>query len=237
MDVGSYPLESFRGGQSTLFAHERDELGDVKGKSILHLQCNNGLETLSLARDGADCIGIDISGESLRYARTLAIEHNLDADFIQCNVYDVSHIFDRNFDIVYTSRGVLDWLPDLGTWADCIAATLTDGGTFYLYEGHPVADIYDDTQRVAGSYFDDHPRRYETAGFGVDQSHYRTHHTLGAVISSLTTAGLSIEFVHEFPFAFWQRWEEMIKDQQGRWRLPDDPLPLSFSLRATTPRP
>lgn len=235
MEVGSYPLESFREGESTLFDHEHEELGDVTGKTVLHLQCNNGLETLSLAREGADAVGIDISEESLRYARELAAETGIDAEFVQCNVYDVPEVLDREFDVVYTSRGVLVWLPDLADWADIIARSLTDDGVFYLFEGHPVADVYDDDLEMDGSYFDSHPRRYDEAGFGADQEHYRTQHTVGDAVSALASAGLQIEFVHEFPFAFWRRWEGMVEDEQGRWTLPGDPIPLTFSIRAVRP--
>ena len=232
MEVSSYPLESFREGKSTLFDHEQAELGDVAGKSLLHLQCNNGLETLSLAREGADAVGIDISRESLRYARELAVEAGIDATFIQCNVYDVPEVLDRTFDVVYTSRGVLVWLPDLENWADIVVQSLADDGVFYLFEGHPVADIFDDDLEMMGSYFDARPRRYNEAGFGVDQEHYQTQHTLGDVVTALASAGLRIEFVHEFPFAFWRRWKGMVEDDRGRWVLPDDHIPLTFSIRA-----
>jgi len=232
MAVGSYPLASFRAGESTLFEHERRELGDVAGASLLHLQCNNGLETLSLARAGADAVGIDISGESLRYARELAAEVDVDASFVQCTVSDVPAVLDRTFDVVYTSRGVLVWLPDLDVWADSVARSLAEGGVFYLYDGHPIADIFDDDREPDGSYFDSDPRRYDGARFGADREHYRTRHTLGDVVTALASAGLDIEFVHEFPFAFWRRWEGMVRDERGRWTLSGDPLPLSVSIRA-----
>lgn len=232
MEDGSYPLESFREGESTLFDHEREEIGDVTGKTLLHLQCNNGLETLSLAREGADAVGIDISGESLRYARELAAETGISAEFLQCNVYDVPAILDRSFDVIYTSRGVLVWLPDLEDWADVIVRSLSEDGIFYLFEGHPIADIFDDDLGPGVSYFDAHPRQYDEAAFGADQEHYRIQHTLGDVVTALASAGLRIEFVHEYPFAFWHRWEEMIEDECGRWTLPDESIPLTFSIRA-----
>ena len=233
MANGSYPVESFLGGESTLFDHERTEVGDVGGKSLLHLQCNNGLETLSWAREGADAMGIDISGESLRYARDLSEESGVDAAFVQCNVYDAADALDRQFDVVYTSRGVLSWLPDLEGWADVIARSLTDGAPFYLFEGHPVSRIFDEDFEVIRSYFENEPDRYDEAGFGVDAEHYRTLHRLCDVVNALSSAGLRIEFVHEFPFDYWRRLGGMVRDDAGRWRLPGDPLPLSFSLRAT----
>jgi SAM-dependent methyltransferase len=233
MDHGSYPLEEFRDGETTLFEHEREAIGDVSGRSVLHLQCNNGLETLSLARAGANAVGIDFSEESLRYARELADESGLDAEFVRCNVYDVPETLDRRFDVVYTSRGVLAWLPDLEDWADVIARSLVEDGVFYLFEGHPLVHLFDGDLRATRSYFDNRPSRREKARFGADEEHYLTHHKLGDVVTALASAGLRIEFVHEFPFHYWQRWEGMVQDDSGRWTLPDEELPLTFSIRAT----
>ena len=235
MEVGSYPVESFVDGDSTLFEYERDEVGDVSGKSLLHLQCNNGLETLSWAREGADVTGIDISDESLRYARDLAEEAGLDAEFVQSNVYNVPEVLDRQFDVIYTSRGVLPWLPDLDDWAEVIARSLNDGGVFYVFEGHPLVHVFDNDFEVARSYFDTEPRKRDEAGFGIDAEYYQIHHTLGDIVTALATAGLRIEFVHEFPVDYWHRWEGMVRDEDGRWTLPGVDLPLTFSLRAVSP--
>lgn len=233
MEHGSYPLESFLDGESTLFDHELREMGDVSGKSLLHLQCNNGLETLSWAREGANVTGIDISGESLRYARELTDETGLDAEFVQCNVYDVANVFDRQFDVIYTSRGVLVWLPDLDTWADGIARSLVDGGTFYLFDEHPFLYVFDENLDITRSYFDTEPRRYDETAFGADADNYQTLHTLSDIVSALTSSGFQIEFLHEFPFDFWHRWDRMIRDESDRWTLPGTQLPLTFSIRAT----
>ncbi|QPV63048.1 class I SAM-dependent methyltransferase [Halosimplex litoreum] len=232
MDHGSYPLAAFQAGESTLFDHERDEVGEVSGRSLLHLQCNNGLETLSWAREGADAVGVDISGESLRVARELAAESGLDARFVQCNVYDVADALDRRFDVVYTSRGVLGWLPNLDGWADAIARSLADDGTFYLFEGHPLVHSFDGDLEPARSYFETGPRERTESDFGADERHFLTHHRLGEVVTALASAGLTVEFLREHPFDYWRRWDRMVRDDAGRWRLPDDPIPLTFSLRA-----
>lgn len=233
MAHGSYPVDAFLAGESTLFDHERDAVGDVSDRSLLHLQCNNGLETLSWAREGADVTGVDISGESLRYARDLAREAGLDGDFVQCNVYDVGDVFDRTFDVVYTSRGVLVWLPDLDGWADAIARSLAEDGTFYLFDGHPILHVFDGDLDATRSYFDNEPRKHDDAGFGADEDNYRTVHKLGDVVTALASAGLRIEFVREYPFDYWRRWDDMVRDEQGRWTLPGDHVPLTVSIRAT----
>ncbi len=39
----------FRNGGNKLHSEEKELLGDVQGLSIVHLQCNSGQDTLSLA--------------------------------------------------------------------------------------------------------------------------------------------------------------------------------------------
>jgi len=233
--VGSYPIDAFLDGESTLFDHERVEVGDVSGRSLLHLQCNNGLETLSWVREGADATGVDVSGESLRHARNLADEAGLDAAFVQSDVYAVADALDRTFDVVYTSRGVLGRLPGLEDWADAIVRSLADDGVLYLFEAHPIVHVFDERLEPIRSYFDTAPHGRNRSGFGVDAEHYRTWHGLSDVVTALAGAGLRVEFLHEFPFDSRRRRERTVRDDEGRWTLPDTPVPLAFSVRATLP--
>jgi len=48
-----YDMEAFKKGNSSLMAYEQRALSDVKGKSLLHLQCHFGQDTLSWSRLGA----------------------------------------------------------------------------------------------------------------------------------------------------------------------------------------
>jgi SAM-dependent methyltransferase len=180
-------------------------------------------------------VGVDVSAESLRYTRELAAEAGLDAEFVRCNVYDVAEALDREFDVVYTSRGVLVWLPDLEEWATAVADILADGGTFYCFDGHPLVHAFGGDLRPTRSYFDDRPRRLSEADFGPDEDHHQVAHPLGDVVTALASAGLRTESVREFPFDHWRRWESMVRDGAGRWTLPDAEIPLSFSVRASAP--
>src|SRR3972149_8209361 len=69
-----YDVEGFKQGRSALQSVEIEEVGDVKGKSLLHLQCHFGLDTLSWARLGARVTGGDFSGRGPARARDLAGE-------------------------------------------------------------------------------------------------------------------------------------------------------------------
>jgi len=121
---------------------EREELGDVSGKTLLHLQCHFGLDTLSWARLGAAHVtGVDFSEPAIAFARALAAETGLRdrSRFVVSDIYDLPGELDgETFDVVYTGRGALCWLPDLGPWAEHVARFLAPGGTFYLHEGHPI---------------------------------------------------------------------------------------------------
>ena len=108
-----YDLQAFKEGKSSLMCYELDALGDVDGKSLLHLQCHFGQDTLSWSRLGAQCIGVDLSDEGIKLAKRLNTELNLDAEFVCCNVLDASEFIKDTFDIVFTSYGVIGWLPDL----------------------------------------------------------------------------------------------------------------------------
>ena len=111
-----YDLEAFKKGKTSLMKYEVDALGDVKGKSLLHLQCHFGQDTLSWSRLGAKCVGVDLSNEGIKLAQQLNEELNLDAEFVCCNVLDTSDYIKDKFDIVFTSYGTIGWLPDLKPW-------------------------------------------------------------------------------------------------------------------------
>jgi len=138
-----YNMKAFKNGRSSLMKYELKALNDVKRKSLLHLQCHFGLDTLSWSRLGANCVGVDISDKGIKLARELNEELNLYAEFVCCNVLDASEFITATFDIVFTSYGVIGWLPDLKPWGKMIAERLKTGGTFYMVEFHPIVWMFD----------------------------------------------------------------------------------------------
>jgi SAM-dependent methyltransferase len=248
-DTDYYDVPGFLDGETSLWPLEREELGPeiADGTTLLHLQCHFGMDTLSWAREGADVVGVDFSGEAVSTATELAAEAGLAdrAEFVEHDVLDLD--LDREFDVVFTSYGVLVWLDDLDAWADTIDRHLAPGGTFYIAEGHPLAgtfeDVSGDTATLAYSYFGDEPDHFDVQGsyadFDAEFEHteqYEWGHSLGEVVTVLASRGLTIEFLHEFPWCTWRRFESMTEDEQGRWWLPDDvpvELPQTFSVKAT----
>jgi len=241
-----YDVQGFKDGKLTLMPLERRELGDVSGKSLLHLQCHFGLDTLSWARLGAWVTGIDFSKEGIAVARSLSEELGLEAEFVCSNVYELPNVLSRQFDIVFTSYGVLTWLPDLTRWAEVIAHFLKPGGIFYIAEIHPFAMVFYDegdaeNLQVHYPYFHDpQPLRFEAEGSyasAAECAHkvtYEWSHSLGDIVNVLISAGLRIEFLHEFPYACYQMFPFLVEGEEGWWRLPEPKgcIPMTFSLKA-----
>ena len=245
-----YDIEGFKRGGLSLHGIELDELGPVEGKKLLHLQCHFGLDTLSWARLGAQVTGVDYSAPGIAMARGLAKELDIPARFVRSDLYALPKVLEGRFDIVFTSYGVLSWLPDLDRWAKTVARYLKPGGTFYMVEGHPAADQYDSEPRVRGlrivrPYFPGtKPIRFVTPGDYTDfdakvrnRVSYEWGHPLGEILTALAHAGLRIEFVHEFPYCAWRMFPFMKRGKDGWWRLPAGmpSMPLMFSVRAAAP--
>jgi SAM-dependent methyltransferase len=239
-----YDLPAFRAGADTLRPFEPSEAGDVTGKRLVHLQCHIGLDTLSWARRGALVSGLDFSGPAISAASALASELGIEATFVVSDVYDaVAALGGRRFDIVYTGIGALVWLPDIPRWARVVAGLLAPGGFLYLVEGHPFAQILDDATGlvVSRDYFDSGPTVEEYAHTytdGPELEHVRTvefQHGVGEVITALIEAGLRIEFLHEFDFDAFGRYESLRRQDDGTYRFPPGRprVPLIFSVRAS----
>jgi SAM-dependent methyltransferase len=238
-----YDVESFKKGKTSLNNYELEELGDVKGKSLLHLQCHFGQDTLSWSRLGAKCTGIDLSNEGIELAKKLNLELGLDATFIESNLYDVPKNVSGKFDIVFTSYGVIGWLPDLKNWGEIIASKLKKGGIFYLVEFHPIVWMFDYLQtplKLTYPYFnkkviyEEYKGTYANNDADILSKEYGWNHGLGEVITALTTAGLQIEFLHEFEKSPYNVFPEMESTKDGMFLLKKDQrlFPLVYSIRA-----
>jgi len=245
-----YDVDGFKRGKCSLEPIEVEEVGDVSDKSLLHLQCHFGLDTLSWARRGATVMGVDFSEKAIAQARQLTSELSIPAEFVCCELSELPSRLSGEFDVVFTSLGVLPWLPDLRAWAGIIAHFLKPSGVFYVREAHPFARVMDDEQpperppRLRYPYFHSHePMEFPADDSGdyadpdahVDLASCEWWFTIGDVINSLIEAGLRIEFLHEFDFVSYQSHPFLKQSDDGHWRYPQAPetLPLMFSLKAT----
>lgn len=230
-------------GETTLGQTTIDELGNITGKKLIHLQCNTGADTVSLARMGATVTGVDLAPENVYYAKRLAADCGVEARFIESNVLEIADKHTETYDIVFTSEGVLGWLPDLTLWAQNVRRLLKDDGFVYVMDGHPTYLIWDEQALpelvVKYPYFIKRPDRSEWIGGYASEPKQSTHYdwmfTMGELITALAQAGLVIEWLHEFDFLYYKVSEDQVRDERGGWIFPDqrDALPYTFSLKAT----
>jgi SAM-dependent methyltransferase len=241
-----YDVEGFKAGREPLQSFELEDLGDVSGRSLVHLQCHFGLDTLSLARHGARVTGLDFSGSAIEAARKLAAEIGVEADFVCADVYEAPEALGgRSFHIVYVNIGALNWLADIRRWAQVVGALLSPGGILYMKEVHPFSWVFgDDDLTVESDYFA-HRNDYDEAGTYTDPDaetvHNRTEewqHPLSEVVNALIGAGLTIELLGEHDHQAYPQWPFMVRDGFV-YRMPEGipRLPLMYTLRARKPAP
>lgn len=243
-----YGLEEFKKGRCSLDPEEVREVGNVSGQSLLHLQCHFGQDTLSWARRGARATGVDFSEKAIDYARKLAKETNLPADFVCAEFSDLPSKLSGQFDIVFTSGGVLTWLPDLTIWSRAIGQFVRPGGFFYIREFHPFAYVFLDEEKggvppsVYYPYFErQQPLALESNGSYADRNAdirfntFEWPHPISSIINALIESGLRIDFLHEFPYSSYNSHPFLRQSDDGRWRYPEKPdsIPLMFSLKAS----
>jgi SAM-dependent methyltransferase len=237
---------AFKAGEITLTQTDLDEVGEVAGKSLLHLMCHLGLDSLSWARRGARVTGVDFSRASIAASRELAAAHALRAEFVCADACDLPARFTGQFDVVYTEGGVLAWLPDVNAFVQSAARCLRPGGVFYLRDSHPfrrvlfplVKDRHGELIRY--EYFSGQPTRIDMRGSYARPDAETNHqvyfwvHGIGEVVSALCAAGLRIEFLHEFPKVYTDI-PVAVHAGPGQFdqvRLEKLAVPSSFSIRA-----
>jgi len=223
----SYDIKKLKQGKSLIDEIQKKEMGNVKDKSLLHLQCHIGTDSLSWALEGAQVTGIDFSEESIRIANELKRRLGLKARFIESNIYDLPNTLKEKFDIVYTSQGVLSWLKDIKKWGKLISHYLKPDGVFYIMETHPLLYIFDDEKRgelkIKYPYFpgekptlwDDDTPDYSDGEYIPKNPTYDWTWSLGEIVTSLIGAGLKIEFLHEYDRLFYKGLPDMVKDEEG----------------------
>ncbi|HEX3812070.1 MAG TPA: class I SAM-dependent methyltransferase [Mycobacteriales bacterium] len=208
------PPEFFAAGGSTLEPEETAAMGPVRGLRLLNLLCSSGNDALSWAALGASVVGVDISDVAIRIATEQATAAGLDAEFIAADVYDLpAHLQQENFDRVYSTAGIICWMPDLAEWGRIVARALRPGGMLLLDEHHPIWELTTLAGagvRIDGDYFG---RSTPNAPLTETTPEHSVHAggeplqldgisfiwPLGDVITALADAGLRVRQVTERP--------------------------------------
>jgi SAM-dependent methyltransferase len=245
-----YDVDGFKSGRPELLAFEVPELGPLDGLALVHLQCHFGLDTLDIARmhPTVAVTGLDFSAPAIDAAVQLAAEVRLAdrARFVVSDVYRATEVLgDERFDVVYTGKGALGWLPDLDGWAKVVRDLLAPGGFLYLCEFHPIMGVLADKEPVlVYDYFATAPMIFEEAGSyatpeasTVHNTGYWWQHPIGRVITALLGVGLRLEFFHEWDYMIHELHPWLVLGEDGRIRWPEGSgtLPLMYSLKAIRP--
>lgn len=234
-----YNLEGFRHTRDSLNAIEIEELGDVEGKHLLHLQCHFGMDSLSWAARGAHVTGVDFSDEAITLANELKEELSIEAEFVQSNLYDLPEALSREFDIVFTSYGTIGWLPDLERWASVIRRFLKPGGVFYMVDFHPVVWMFDeDFTHVKYPYHNAGVIAEESEGTYADRSapirhlSYGWNHSISEILNSLIHNGIEIRFFNEHTYSPYPCFNNVVKGSDGCYRIAgmEGKIPMLYSL-------
>ena len=210
-----YGLDGSRTAADWFAPFEWDDLGDLTGLDVLHPQCHLGTETRAFAERGArSTVGVDFSAEAVRHARRIAAEGGLDIEYVHADVHDAGDALSgRRFDLVYTGKGSLCYLPDLPRWADVLSGLLRPGGVLYVVEFHPLLNslgpvprpgegdellLRNDYLSGRGAVERDARRTY-TDGPELREAtvSYEWRHGLGEVVDAVIGAGLSVAKVRE----------------------------------------
>jgi SAM-dependent methyltransferase len=237
-----YDMDSFYKGKSSLNDIELNLLGDIKGKSILHLQCHFGQDTISLQRMGAEVVGVDLSDKSIEMAKEIALKTNSNASFICSDIYSLPNILNQQFDIVYTSYGTIGWLPDLDKWASVIKHFLKPNGKFVFVEFHPVVWMFDDDfDRIGYNYFNTGPiveienGTYADRSADLKQEYVMWNHGLSEVMNSLIKNNLFINSFDEFDYSPYNCFRHTNEYVPNKFRIKhlDNKIPMVYAISAT----
>lgn len=251
----------FRGGGSTLFPDELELLGAIEGKSVAHLMCNSGQDSLSLARLGARVTGVDISDEAIAFAKSLSAEAEIGAEFVRSDVYDWlerTASSPERYHVVFISYGALCWLPDLRRFARGVASVLAERGRFVCIDFHPYAAVFSERWDIAypyggaagpividsgvGDYVDQAGEALAPSGrvddgkaFLNPYPSYEFNWGIGETLQALIDARLEVTRFHEYPYSNgWKPFDEMRLLPGRRWTVAagTPAIPLMFSVVA-----
>ena len=236
-----YDVPSFLAGNSSLKHIELNMLGDIRGKDVLHLQCHFGQDTISLARMGANVTGVDISDVAINKAEALARDLEVEATFFESDVLDLNGKLDQKFDIVFTTYGVISWLPNLEKWANTISHHLKPGGKLIFVESHPVMWMMDENlEFVKYHYFNVEPiieevtNSYTGSEFKQKLSSISWNHSISEVVNALISKGLEINSLDEFDYFPYPIFAYSKETSPGQFRPHNhSKIPLTYAIEAS----
>jgi ubiquinone/menaquinone biosynthesis C-methylase UbiE len=236
-----YDLEKFIKGKNSLNSIELELLGDLSGKTILHLQCHFGQDTISLSRLGAEVTGVDLSDKAIESAKQIAKQTKSNTTFICCDIYDLPNYLDKQFDIVFASYGTIGWLPDIDKWAKIVTKFLKPNGQFVFVEFHPVVWMFDDNfEKISYRYFNSGAiveteiGTYADKNSEIKEEYVMWNHDLSEVVNNLIENGLEINSLNEYDYSPYDCFNKTIEFEPRKYRIEhlEDKIPMVYSIAA-----
>lgn len=236
-----YDNEAFKAGKSSLNEIELNLLPPLEGKSLLHLQCHFGQDTISLSKLGAKCTGVDLSDKAIYYATELAKDLDIDVSFICSDIYNLPQVHEAKYDVVFTSYGTIGWLPDINRWAKVVSHFLKPGGHFYIIDFHPVMWMFDnDFEKISYRYFNDEAiiEEENTYTDGTEGKSFQSiswNHGMAEIITSLIDKGIQIIDFQEYDYSPYNCFNKMEEVSPGKYQIEHlkGMIPMVYSIVGT----
>jgi SAM-dependent methyltransferase len=236
-------VDAFIAGETVLNSIELELLGNIKGKSILHLQCHFGQDSIELSRMGAKVTGVDLSDKAIDKARWLAEKCGTDTKFVCADIYDAPNHLDAQFDIVFTSYGTVGWLPDMDKWASVVNHFMKPDGKFVFADFHPVVWMMDyEFSKIEYSYFNVEAIIEENEGTYADREanlknkEISWNHPMSEVIGALIAQGLKLIDLKEFDYSPYPCFKNLVKIEDKKYQVQglEGKLPMAYALSFST---
>ena len=240
IDSEFYDHQSFLEGRNSLNAPELELLGNVEGLRVLHLQCHFGQDSLSLARMGARVTGVDISDQAIKRAREINHQLQLDAEFVCCNVLEVTEHIDQKFDLVFASYGTIGWIETLDPYFENVARLLSDDGRYLIVDFHPVYWMFnEDLSAIDYAYFNRGPiveeveGSYASADANPRMKEYGWNHPFDEIFGAVHKAGMRLVDFREYDFSPYDIFRNGTRGERGYQIIGlEGKIPLVYSLVA-----
>jgi 2-polyprenyl-3-methyl-5-hydroxy-6-metoxy-1,4-benzoquinol methylase len=236
-----YDMKSFLNGNTSLKEIELALLPDLKDKSVLHLQCHFGQDSISLSRMGAKVTGVDFSDVAIMKGQELATLAGTDTSFICSDIYALEEKLNEKFDVVFTTYGTIGWLPDINKWAQVVSSFLKPGGTFIFADFHPVVWMFDNNfTEVRYKYFNSdaiieaETGTYANRDAALDIQSISWNHGLAEVVMSLMNHGLKLVDVKEYDYSPYNCFQNCVETSPGKFHIKNlgDKIPMVYSIKA-----
>ena len=204
---------------------------DITGKNIIQIGCNDGTELINLKKKGAHyCLGVDISENFIKHAKTLSKVSRYKVDFICTSIYDIDKNHFGKFDLIYITVGVLGWMPNLLHLFNVASKLLVREGQVFIYEQHPILGMFnpEPPHIIDSSYFKEKPFKDEKlpeyidkSGLGKATSYWFPYKTADILMACVNN-GIQITHFDEH--------EHEISDTYKILENRESSFPLSFTL-------